>query len=207
MWFWEVEEGKHTIPVSIKGLDCLRERVLISCDELPAELPGIPKGVGVGDLNEQRPSLGLLAFMDLVDYVEDFVVPAPLLPGVWPDLIDCGPDAHIAVGDDEDRGAQATIAQVSEDLQPGLGGLSVSGHQGENLFAAIAHCADDDQQARLILLQAGFDIDAVGPGVDQLAIIQASFLPGLVVGFPLAAAVRATFERCGKREKATLNFP
>ena len=47
VWFWKVEEGKHTIPVSIKGLDCLRERVLISCDELPAELPGIPKGVSV----------------------------------------------------------------------------------------------------------------------------------------------------------------
>ena len=43
VWFWEVEEGKHTIPVSIKGLDCLRERVLISCDELPAELPGIAR--------------------------------------------------------------------------------------------------------------------------------------------------------------------
>ena len=48
---------------------------------------------------ELRVSLGLLAFMDLVDYVEDFVVPALLLPGVWPDLIDCGPDAHAwAVG-------------------------------------------------------------------------------------------------------------
>ena len=88
--FSEVEEGEHSaclprgawrrqVPVSIKGLDCLRERVLISCDELPTELLSIPKGVGVGDLNEQRPSLCLLAFVDLVDHVEDLVVPAPLL--------------------------------------------------------------------------------------------------------------------------------
>ena len=105
----KVEEGEHSIPVSIKGFNCLGELALVSCDELLAELPGICKGVGVGDLNEQRPSLDLLALMDLVEHVEDLVVPAPLLPGLWPDLIDRGPDAHIAVGDDESMGAQTTI--------------------------------------------------------------------------------------------------
>ena len=119
----KVEEGEHAIPVSIKGLDCLGELVLISCDELLAELPGICNGVGIGDLNEQRQSLGLLAFVDLVEHVEYLVVPAPLLLGLWPDLIDRGPDAHIAVGDDESRGAQT-----------------------------VAGGPDDDQQARLILL-------------------------------------------------------
>ena len=45
----KVEEGEHSIPVSIKGFNCLRELALVSCDELLAELPGICKGVGVGD--------------------------------------------------------------------------------------------------------------------------------------------------------------
>ena len=43
----KVEEGEHSIPVSIKGFNCLRELALVSCDELLAELPGICKGVGV----------------------------------------------------------------------------------------------------------------------------------------------------------------
>ena len=98
MFCRKVEEGEHSIPVSIKGFNCLRELALVSCDELLAELPGICKGVGVGDLNEQRPSLDLLALMDLVDHVEDLVVPAPLLPGLWPDLIDRGPKTMTTCG-------------------------------------------------------------------------------------------------------------
>ena len=78
-----------------RALTAFGNWALVSCDELLAELPGICKGVGVGDLNEQRPSLDLLTLMDLVDHVEDLVVPAPLLPGLWPDLIDRGPDAHM----------------------------------------------------------------------------------------------------------------
>ncbi len=141
--------------------------------------------LGRGDLRQQGTRLGLLAFGQVVEDVDDRVIPAALLRRLRPYLVGSAPDRQAAVGHEQPRCAQTTIAQVTQQLQPGLGRLAITGLDGQHLLTAVAHGADDDQQGSLVLLQSGLDVDAIGPDVNQLAVVQSALLPGLKLFLPL----------------------
>ncbi len=63
---------------------------------------------------------------------------------------------------DKNRMFKPTVSEISKNREPGFGGLSIARFQCEDLLAAVAHRADNDQQTRLVALESGFDIDAIG---------------------------------------------
>ena len=70
------------------------------------------------------------------------MVPAPLLPALWPDLINGRPDAHIPVRGDQDRMFEPAIPEIPEHREPGFCRLSITGFYRQDLLAAVAHRAD-----------------------------------------------------------------
>src|SRR4030095_10189940 len=91
----ELIEAHHPVPVAIEGapdlgLAALRaprlERALLSLRLLPR--------LRVGDLREQAPRLGLSRERQLVEDVQEAVVPAPLLLRLREHRGQCAPDAE-----------------------------------------------------------------------------------------------------------------
>ena len=113
------------------------------------------------------------------------MIPAALVRCLWPHLFGGAPDREAPVGHQQQRGPQTPIAQVAQDLQPGLRRLAVAGPHGQYLFPAITHGADDDQQGRLVLLQPGLDVDAIRPRIHQFAVVETSLSPSLQLLLPL----------------------
>ena len=112
------------------------------------------------------------------------MIPATLLRGLGPDLVHGAPDGQAAIGQHQARRRQAAVPKIAQHGSPRLGRLAVTGPHRQDLLAAVAPGADDDQQGRLVLLQPGLHVDAVGPGVDQLPVVQTPLLPGLELLFP-----------------------
>ena len=160
-------EGDHALPVAFEGGYRLRIPVAVAAGKRGTSFLGLLARLGRRDLRQQRPRLSLNPLRQVIEHVEDLVVPAALVRRLRPHLFGGAPDREAPVGHQQQRGPQTPIAQVAQDLQPGLRRLAVAGPHGQYLFAAITHGADDDQQGRLVLLQPGLDVDAIRPRVHQ----------------------------------------
>jgi hypothetical protein len=90
----------------------------VALDELIAQRLGLLAGLGVGDLGEQGTGLGLQPLGQPVEDVAELVVPAALLIDLGEDLGQGGPDAEVAVGDDQPRSLQTALAQPAQDARP-----------------------------------------------------------------------------------------
>ncbi len=93
--------------------------------------------------------------------------PAALLAGLAVDLAQRLPEAERAVADGElRRYRQAAALEVEQQLQPALLALAVAVAQADDVLVADLVGADDHQQALLVVLEAGLEVDAIGPEVD-----------------------------------------
>jgi hypothetical protein len=103
-----------------------------------------------------------------------------------PHFLDGLPEAERAVGNREfgaDR--KPTPLEVEEQLPPGLRALAHAVNEADQLLFALRRGADDDQQAlRIIILQAGLYVDAVGPEIDVAFGREVAFAPAHVLVRP-----------------------
>ena len=153
--------------------------------ELIASFLRFLTGWRVRDLREQSPRFPLHGFRELIQHVQDAVIPASLLGRVRPDLRQTCPDTEVPVGRQQDRRRKATVPKIAKYVRPRLTRFAIAWDDRQNLLTTVAHRTDDDQKSGLLLFEPGFDIDAVRPGVDELAIIQSSRAPGVVFDDPL----------------------
>jgi len=65
---------------------------------------------------------------------------------------------------------------------------------GHQLFGAVSPHAHDDQCAQACLFQADVEVDAVGPDVDEVTVVEAALGEGSLVGLPLSG--EAGDDRC-----------
>ena len=77
----------------------------------------------------------LQPFRQLVQDIGDLVHPAALLLRFWIDLAQGRPEAERAVGNGQFRRRQAPALEVTQESEPGFGGLPVAIFQGNDLFA------------------------------------------------------------------------
>jgi hypothetical protein len=112
------------------------------------------------------------------------VVPAALVARRRVDLAEGGPQPERAVADPQQRLVEATLAQVAQDVGPGVGALAIAEGHPEQLLAPIRTRADDHEQARVLGFQAGTEVDAVGPQVGEGA-LDRPVAEGAIVGLPV----------------------
>ena len=108
----EVVEGHHPRPVAPQGVGGGGMLRAVALNEEIAEPLGLGARGGVGHLAQQLPRLGLQAPRQAVEDVADLVIPAALLGDLGEDVGHGGPDAEVAVGDEEPRQLQAPLAQT-----------------------------------------------------------------------------------------------
>ena len=95
------------------------------------------------------------------------VHPAALLAGDPVDLAERLPETERAVADRQFRTHfKATPLEVEQHLQPGPLAFAVAVGDGDQFLASRVRSPDDDQDALLLLLHAGAEIDAVHPEID-----------------------------------------
>ena len=142
------------------------------------------------------------AFRELIQHVQDAVIPASLLSRVRPDFRHSRPDPQVPVGRQQHRHRQAAVAK---DVRPRRRRFAIPRHDRQNLLSTVAHRTDDDQKSGLFLFQPGFDIDSVRPRVHQLAVVQSSRAPGVVFDDPLVPQTsdRRQRQRRSRAQKTT----
>src|SRR3954454_1185388 len=130
--------------------------------------------------------LALQGPRQLVEHVRGFVHPTPLLPGLWPDLVQRLPEAERAVAgrqlgiDDQ----PVLVAQTEQELAPALGALAEAVLDRQQLLATLGVGPDQDQQALPLVVEPRGEVDAVGPEVDVAAGRQGAPLPARVLPPP-----------------------
>ena len=92
---------------------------------------------------------------------------------------------QVAVGHQQLRHAQPPGLEAPQHCGPRLRRLAEARRHGEDFLGAVRHGPDDDQQGRLVLLEARLHIDPVRPGVDQLPARERALLPPGVLPDPL----------------------
>src|SRR3954463_8096787 len=130
--------------------------------------------------------LALQGPRQLVEHVRGFVHPTPLLPGLWPDLVQRLPEAERAVAgrqlgiDDQ----PVLVAQTEQELAPALGALAEAVLDRQQLLATLGVGPDQDQQALPLVGEPRGEVDPVGPEVDVAAGRQVAPLPARVLPLP-----------------------
>ena len=89
------------------------------------------------------------------------MVPAALVPRLREHLPQGRPEAERSVADGEHRRAETAIAEVAQDVGPGVGALTVAELHRQELLAAVGPGADHHQQAAVLYLGADAEVDAV----------------------------------------------
>jgi hypothetical protein len=108
-----------------------------------------------------------LAFRQLVEDVGGLVHPAALLARLRPHLAERLPEAERAIGDGQlRRDRQPAPLQIEQQGAPVVGALARAVGEADELLLTLRGRADDDEDALGIILQAGLQMDAVGPHVD-----------------------------------------
>ena len=109
----EAEEGHHPLPIPLERLDRLRMRLPIARCKSVAQPLGLGLGFGVDNPTQQVLRLGLQADRQLIQHVDELVIPAALLFDLREDLGESGPDPEMAICNDESRCVQAAGAKLS----------------------------------------------------------------------------------------------
>src|ERR1039457_7239994 len=94
----EAVEGHHPLPVAAQGLDCLRIELLIAGRELIPQPLAFRAGLGVWNLAQQLLGCGPVFFRELVDHVDEPVIPTALLAGFGQDFAERRPDPQVPIG-------------------------------------------------------------------------------------------------------------
>ena len=117
----------------------------------------------------------------LVEHVGGLVDPTALFPGLSVNLAKRLPEAHGAVADSQfGAGFQAPALEVEQQFLPALRALAIAVHHTNDVLVAQGIGGDDHQHALLVMVQAGREIDPVGPEIDIALGRQIALLPGFV---------------------------
>src|SRR5690606_687748 len=182
----EVEESQQRLTVLRQAVDGLGIFGLIFVDEDGHRGLGGGSVRRVADFPEVILHVGLNRLWHLVEHVEDFVLPAPLVAGRWKDLIERFPETERAVADSDPRhDRKATSLQVDEQFTPALRTFAHADLEADQFLPAFRRRAYEDQHAGGIGLHARLKIDAVGPDVDIVAGRQVAALPADIVTLPI----------------------
>src|SRR6478752_7838058 len=120
----------------------------------------------------------MLALRQLGEYVGGLVHPAALLARFRPDLASCLPEAEPAVGDRQlGPHIQAAPLQVEQQMTPIVGTFPGTVGEADQLLLALRRGPDQHENALLFILQARFQVDAIGPDVDVALRRQITLLP------------------------------
>ena len=93
--------------------------------------------------------------------------PAALLARLGPNFAERFPEAKRAIGDGQlRRDRQTAPPQIEQQCAPVVGALARAVGEADELFLALRRRANDDEDALDIVLQAGLQMNAVGPHVD-----------------------------------------
>src|SRR4051812_13209200 len=130
--------------------------------------------------------LTLQGWRQFVQHVGGLVHPAPLLPGLGPDLVQRLPEAQgpIAGGELGTELQPVLVAQAEQELAPALGALAKAVLDGQQLLAAAGVGADQHQQTLPLVLEPWGEMDAVGPEVDVVLGGEIALLPALMLLLP-----------------------
>src|SRR5947209_5503367 len=130
--------------------------------------------------------LALQGWRQLVQHVGDLVHPAPLLPGLGPDLVQRLPEAQrpVAGGELGIEHEPVLVTQAEQQLTPALGALAKAVLDGQQLLPAAGVGADQHQQALPLVLEPGREVDAVGPEIDVAPGREVAALPARVLLLP-----------------------
>src|SRR3954465_11544738 len=133
--------------------------------------------------------LALQGWRQLVQHVGGLVHPAPLLPGLGPDLVQRLPEAQrsVAGGELGIEHEPVLVTQAEQQLTPALGALAKAVLDGQQLLPAAGVGADQHQQALPLVLEPGREVDAVGPEVDVAPGGEGAPLPARVLLLPALA--------------------
>jgi hypothetical protein len=181
----EVVEGHEVFPVPVQRIG--RRRLALAPEpggKIVADARAVLTGGRLVELVQLGADLGLQALGQLVLHVQQPVVPAALAMGLREDLLQSSPEAEVAVPDPEQRRAQTAIAEIAEHLCPAGLRLPVADLQGQQLLAAVPSGGHDREQAAVLLLQPGAQVDPVCPGVGVAPQVERPPVPGLVLLLP-----------------------
>ena len=136
----------------------------------------------------QRPlRLPLHALGQRRQYVLGLVHPAALLARAGEDLPERRPEAERPVADGQLGVAHAALAQLPQQLEPGLRVLAVAVLHGHEFLAAVGPDAHQHQAAEPVLLKAHVEVHAVRPAVAVADRGEAAPPPALVLRLPRLA--------------------
>lgn len=101
------------------------------------------------------------------------------MAGGRPDVADGLPQPQRPVGHGQHRLGHALLAQVTEQVRPGLRGFPVAIGHRDQFFGPVGTHPDQDQQAQGVLIavgvgQADVDVHPVGPHVHVVDVGQRS---------------------------------
>src|SRR5206468_674456 len=194
----ELVERHHPLPVAIERARGLGMAALRAPRLERSLLPrGLLSGLGVRNSREQTPRFGLLLERQLVEEVQEAVIPASLLLRLREDGSQRAPDAEMPIADDHLRRRKSAPLEIAQDRRPALGRLAIAALDGEDDLPAVAQRGQHHEDRGLVLLEPGLDVHAVHPEVDDLEIRYRPRLPELVLGLParLEASNRRRRER------------
>ncbi len=111
--------------------------------------------------------------------------PAALLAGLAVDLAERCPETERPVAHGQlRRNRQPPTFEIQEQFKPGLCALPVAVAQAYDILVADLVGADDHQQALPVMIEAGLEVDAVGPEIDIAPGREIPPLPPLVIFRP-----------------------
>jgi hypothetical protein len=103
-----------------------------------------------GNLREQTPRLSLALERQLVEDVQEAMVPASLLLHVGEHRGQRAPDPEMAIADHQLRRRQLAPLEVAQDRRPALRRFPIATLDGEDHFLPVAQRRQDDEDRRLV---------------------------------------------------------
>ncbi len=160
----EVVESQQRVSIFAQAVGRLLVFQRVALDEGVERQLGCGLGFGHPDLLQRAFGFRVLALRQLGKYVGGLVHPAALLARFRPDLTGGLPEPECAIGDDEPRGSiEPAPLQIEQQIAPVVRALAGAIGEADQFLAAFRRRADQHQDALLFVLEAGFEMDAVGP--------------------------------------------
>jgi hypothetical protein len=146
-------------PITVAWFSCLAVLGVAALRAPDLERPLLPFGLfarrRVRNLREQTPRFGPAFERQLVEDVQEAMVPAPLLLRLGEHRRQRPPDPEMSVADHELRRLEAAPLEIPQDRRPALRRFAIATLDGEDDLLPGAPRGQDDEDRRLVLLEPG----------------------------------------------------
>ncbi len=186
----EIVKDQQLLTILLQTPRRLRVLRLIGPDEQVKSPLGLLLVMGLPDLMQRLLGLGLCRCWQTVQHIHGLVHPAALLASIPIDLFQRGPEAHGAVANRQPGDVHAPRFQLQQHFPPALGGFPSAILNGQKPFLTAVIDADDHQGAELGLFRPQTTVNTVRPHVHPTILVQACFLPLLILLRPALLQAR-----------------